>query len=99
VSHDVEVGATQGVPSRGAEEGGHVKPALDGFRFRDQSRFRSSEVTRAFASAMRAVSQGPQSEVSQPDEVMLEPDVAISDMELATSSPPAATGYPSRPRS
>jgi len=67
-------------------------------RFRDQSRFRSAEVTRAFASAIRAVSEGPQSEVSQPDEVKLEPDVAISDTEIPTSSPAAATGYPPIPR-
>jgi hypothetical protein len=55
-------------------------------RFRDQSRFRSSEVTRAFTSAMRAVAEGPQSEVSQPDEVTLEPEVAISDSESSKSS-------------
>jgi hypothetical protein len=58
-------------------------------RFHDQSRVRSSEVTRAFASAIRAVSQGPQSEISQPEEVMLEPDAAISDLESATRTPPA----------
>ena len=98
VIHDVEGRATQQDPSRGAEEGDDVKPALDGFRFHDQSRFRSSEVTRAFTSAMRAVSQGLQSEVSQPDELMLEPDVAIADMEIATSSPASASGDPSRPR-
>lgn len=67
--------------------------------FRDQSRFRSSEVTRAFGWAIRAVAWGRQSEVSQPEEVRLEPDLAISDMEIATSSPAAATGYPSMPRS
>jgi len=48
-----------------------------GLRFHDQSRFRSSEVTRALASVIRAVSLGPQSEVSEPDELKLEPDVAI----------------------
>ncbi len=59
-----------------------VKPALDGLRFHDQSRFLSSEVTRAFASAIRAVWQAPQSEVSGPHEVTLEPDVAISETHI-----------------
>jgi hypothetical protein len=51
--------------------------ALDGLRFHDQRRFQSSEVTRAFSSVIRAVSLGPQSEVSEPDEVVLEPDVDV----------------------
>lgn len=55
------------------------KSTVDGVRFHDQRRFRSSAVTRAFASAIRAGSQGPQSEVSEPDEVALEPHAAISD--------------------
>ncbi|HEY5927727.1 MAG TPA: hypothetical protein VIV11_38845 [Kofleriaceae bacterium] len=70
-------------PSPGAEEGDQApEPALDGSRFHDQGRFRSSEVTRAFASATRAVSKAPQSEVSEPDEVTLEPSVAITDMQI-----------------
>ena len=99
VFHGVEVARTREAPSRGAEEGEGRKPAIDGLRFHDQCRFRSSEVTRAFTSAMRAVSRGPQSELSQPDELRLEPDVAISDMEIATSSPAAATVYAAKPRS
>jgi len=55
---------------------------LDRSRFHDESRLRSSEITRAFTSAARAASLGPQSEVSGPDEVSLEPDVAISDVEI-----------------
>jgi hypothetical protein len=55
-----------------------AKPALDGLRFHDQRRFRSSEVTRAFTSSIRAVSRGAQSEVTGPDELTLEPDVAIA---------------------
>ena len=55
----------------------NATPALDSLRFRDQSRFRSAEVTRAFASVIRAVSLGPQSEASEPEEVQLEPDVAV----------------------
>jgi hypothetical protein len=51
---------------------------FDRSRFHDRSRFRSSQVTRAFASVIRAVSQSAQCEVSEPDEVALVPD-AISD--------------------
>jgi hypothetical protein len=59
-----------------------AKPLLDGLHFHDQSRFRSSEVTRAFISATRAAAHGPQSEVSGPDEILLEPDTAISDVAI-----------------
>jgi hypothetical protein len=77
------VDASSDVPSPGAEEGGHAaKPALDGLRFHDQSRFRSAEVTRVFTSAIRAVSHGAQSEVAEPDELTLEPEGAISDQEI-----------------
>lgn len=55
------------------------KPALDGRRFHDDCRFRSSEVTSAFCSVTRAVSHAPQSELAEPDEVRLDDDVAISD--------------------
>ncbi|HEY5938773.1 MAG TPA: hypothetical protein VIU61_29175 [Kofleriaceae bacterium] len=48
---------------------------IDGVRFRDLRRFRSSAVTRAFA-AIRAASHGPQSEVLKPVELALEPDAA-----------------------
>jgi len=75
-----DVPATQQAPSPVANEGDRAKPALDGTRFHDQRRFRSSEVTRAFSSAIRAVSRGPQSELSEPDEVTLEPVVA--DMQI-----------------
>jgi len=79
MSDHVETGTTKQAPS--PEQGDHATP-LDGSRFHDQSRFQSSEITRAFASALRAVSQGPQSAASGPVEVMLEPDVAISDVEI-----------------
>ena len=75
----VEPGVTEEARSPGAEEGDRAAPALDGQRFHDQSRWRSSEVTRAFTSSIRAVSQGAQSEVSEPDELTLGPDVAIFD--------------------
>jgi hypothetical protein len=39
---------------------------VDGLRFRDPSRFLSSAIARAFASAIRAGSQGPQSVVANP---------------------------------
>lgn len=72
----INLGAvTEEVPSPRAEAGGRATPALDGSRFRDQGRFQSSEVTRAFASVILADSLGPQCEVSAPDEVMLEPGV------------------------
>lgn len=74
---DEEVGATQEVPSPGAEQSDHAKPPLDESRFHDQGRFQSSEITRAFASAVRAASHGPQSEVSQPEDISLDSDVAI----------------------
>jgi hypothetical protein len=60
----------------------NAKPPLDGLRFHDQSRFQSSEVTRAFISATRAAAQGPQSEMSGPDEISLDPDAAISDVAI-----------------
>jgi hypothetical protein len=47
----------------------------------DERRFWSPAVTRAFTSAIRASSLGPQSEVSEPDEVTLfEPAADASDM-------------------
>ena len=55
---------------------------IDGARFHDQTHLRSSEITRAFASVIRAASQGPQSEVSAPHEVSLEPDTALSEVEI-----------------
>ena len=54
---------------------------IDGGRFHDQRRFRSSEVTRAFTSTIQAVARGAQSEVSKPDEVTLEA-VATSEMAI-----------------
>jgi len=62
---------------RSEENARASKPAVDGWQFHDQRRFRSSEVTRAFASSIRAVELGPQSEVSAPDDVMLEPSVDV----------------------
>jgi hypothetical protein len=48
-------------------------------RFNDQRRYRSPVVSRAFSSAIRASSQGPQSEMTEPAEVSLpEPDAAVS---------------------
>ena len=44
---------------------------VDVLRFRDQSRFKSPEITRAFVSAMRAVAQSPQSEMLKPDDMRL----------------------------
>lgn len=58
------------------------KPGLDGLQFHDQRRFRSSEVTRAFASTIRAIWQGPQSEVAEPDEVTLEREVEASENQI-----------------
>jgi hypothetical protein len=58
-----------------------AKPALDGARFHVAGRVRCSEVTRAFASAIRAAAQGPQSELSGPDDVVLE-DGTISEPEI-----------------
>lgn len=60
----------------------HSTRRLDRSRFHDESRLQSSEITRAFTSVIRAASQGPQSEVSGPDEVSLEHDVAISEVEI-----------------
>lgn len=66
-----------------AKTGHHAPtPAFDGKRFHDQSRLRSSEVTRAFSSVIRAASRGPQSEASEPDEVTIEHDVDTADMEI-----------------
>ncbi len=42
-----------------------------GLRFSDQCRLRSHMVTRPFSSAIRASSEGSQSELLEPDEVML----------------------------
>lgn len=42
-----------------------------GLRCHDQRRFSSAAVTRAFVSVMRTSSQGSQSEVSRPDDVVL----------------------------
>lgn len=45
-----------------------------GLRFHELGRLRSHAVRRAFSSVIRASSNGPQSELLQPDEVsMLEP--------------------------
>ena len=55
---------------------------LDGSRFHDLRQLQSSEITRAFASVIRAASRGPQSELSGPCDVSLAPDVAISDVEI-----------------
>jgi hypothetical protein len=55
-----------------------VAPPREGSRFHDQSRFRSSQITRAFGSAIRAALEGPQSEVSGANES----DVAISEAEI-----------------
>jgi len=57
------------------------KPRLDGSRFHDERRRGSSEVSRAFTSAIRAASRGPQSEMSAPDEVSLGP-AATDEMEV-----------------
>jgi hypothetical protein len=79
VIRDVEVREALNRPSFGAAADHHAKLSLAGLRCHDQSRFRSSELARAFAAAMRAISQSPRSAVSEPDEVALAPDVAISD--------------------
>jgi hypothetical protein len=57
-------------------------PPLDGSQFHDGSRFRSSELTRVFISAIRAASYGPQSEVFGPEEVSLERDAESLDAEI-----------------
>lgn len=80
--HDVEVRAAHELPSSDAEPGDHPTRPLDCTRFHDESRLWSSEITRAFTSAIRAASEGSQSEVSGPDDVSLEPDVAISEVEI-----------------
>lgn len=59
-----------------------VQPLLDGSRFRDQSRHQSPEISRAFTSAVRAASQGQQSEAHRPDEITLEPELAITDAQI-----------------
>ena len=82
VIHDMEVRPTRELPSSDAEPGDHPTRPLDRSRFHDESRLQSSEITRAFTSAIRAASQGPQSEVSGPDEVSLEPDLASSEVEI-----------------
>jgi hypothetical protein len=52
-------------------------------RFHDQRRYQSAIVSRAFSSAIRASSRGPQSEVTEPDEVSLpEPDAAVSNIAI-----------------
>ena len=78
--------ATEEVPLPDTEQGDHAKPPLDGSRFHDQSRLASSEITRAFASAIRAVEQGPQSEVSARNTASLDPDGAVSDVEIVRGS-------------
>jgi hypothetical protein len=55
---------------------------LEGSRFYDQSRFRSSQITRAFVSVTRAASEGPHSDVPGPADVSLAPDVAMSEAEI-----------------
>ena len=82
VIDDTEVGTTQGVPSLDAKQGDRTNPPLDGSLFHDQIRFHSSEISRAFVSVLRAVSQGAQTEALGPDEVSLGPEVAISDVEI-----------------
>lgn len=49
-------------------------------RFDDQRRFHSPEITRAFASALRAGCDGAQCESTGPEDVSLEPEVALSDV-------------------
>ncbi len=56
----------------------HAKLSLDGSRFHDERRLRSSHLARAFTLPMRAASLGAQSEVAAPDEVSLDPDLAIA---------------------
>lgn len=82
VIDDTEAGTTKGVRSLGAKQGDRAKPPLDGSRFHDQIRFHSSEISRAFTSVLRAVSQSAQTEALGPDEVWLGPEVAISDVEI-----------------
>ena len=65
-----------------SQNGDHTMPALDGLQFHDQSRFQSAEVTRAFASVVRADSLGAQSEVSEPNEVTHEPHAASSELAI-----------------
>jgi hypothetical protein len=50
------------------------KAEADHACFSDQRRFHSPAVTRAFSSVMRAISEGAQLEVLEPDEVTLEHD-------------------------
>ena len=81
---DVEVAREQGAPATAAEEPIRAEAEFDrhlGLRCQDQSRFRSPAVTRAFTSVIRTSSLGSQSEVSQPDEVMLlDPDAGTPTM-------------------
>jgi hypothetical protein len=57
--------------------------AASNVRFNDQRRYRSPVVTRAFSSAIRASSLGPQSEMTEPHEVSLpEPDAAVSNISI-----------------
>jgi hypothetical protein len=67
-----------------AAEANHAKAAFErlGSLCRDQTRFQSTAVTRAFSSAIRASSQGSQSEVSEPDEVTLT-DTKLDTSDLA----------------
>jgi len=77
---DAEMAGREGAPSA-AEETIRAKAAFDqdlGSRCHDQRRFRAPAVTRAFASVIRTSSLGAQSEVSQPDEVVLVNDVDTS---------------------
>ncbi len=55
-----------------------VRPTFDPSRFLDQSRFKSPAISRAFASALGAVAESAQSEVSGPAEVSLDPSASIS---------------------
>ena len=72
----INLGAvTEEVPSSPAQASDRAEPALDGSRFNDEGRFQSSEVTRAFASVIRAGSLGPPCDVSAPNDVTLEPSV------------------------
>ena len=54
-----------------------ARKVIDDVRFLDQSRYWSPELTRAFASVIRAVSKSPQSEVLEPEEVVVPSDIDI----------------------
>lgn len=55
-----------------------ARPTFDGAAFLDQSRFKSPAIARAFASALGAVAESAQSEMSGPAEVSLDPSASIS---------------------